>query len=475
MHAPRRKKRRRRSSQIHRPGTEKPQWESAFGLQTLAAPSPNKSIGFGHAPDMMQDPGKQAAPKPKPSPSTEVPDLDEATVKAIKKAIAANDKAKALSILLKALNAKDPAFYDISILEDQKLFTKYGSTSNTAQGKNFKKWLPTALSKAPKDAKNNDGKMRTYLNTLKVPNGSLDVRVNISEKAFSSVSNLYSTVRHEYIHVNQIKAAPLLYISSSVWPRGYSNPSEKTELNKREIEAYLWEADNIKNTGLINDPQAIWNIRTQLSDEGLLGAKNIASYSARWEKALKDLWTLSATGYIQQGEATIKAAGTNPLNATQVNKLEEVKRYLDDLWAYTKVNAKDRTALKPRYQAISDALFPSILAIAKKDMGSARSGYDGYNVWNPLIKAWRGLSSGAKTKNETAYKAVMLPLFSKAFSQMETLFWKEQKANQDTNSYGLGNSMYKMIQRAGDCFITGATLKDFQERFKKVRKIVEGN
>jgi hypothetical protein len=415
---------------------------------------------------------RQAAPGNviQKKPSTEVPDLEEDVVTDLNKFIAAKDHQGALDCMLKALEKKDPATFDSKMLQGGKM-KPIGGTSNTGIGTKTQTWLKKELEKGPKDIKTDEKACRKYLDGLAVPNDELQIRIEISTEALNSAANIYTTVRHEFIHFQQIKKAPLKYISSSDFPSGFANPSQSTDVALMEVEAYLWEAENIANTGADKDPWLLWNNYIHLNEKwGGTVKTESATLKPRFLAAMETVWEKALDGYLVKAEALIKAAGTGAMDAKAVTALNDAMNYIGDLWAYRgNYSAKEKT-YQPRVEAVkkyqkdaeaskADAEFPTKLADAVKKFKSASSDYDGYNVWNRLVKDWKALSPTGQKKYEADYAKEVVPIWTGSFDMLDKdMTATYAKDKDDSNLVGEANAMNKMVDQAADSKIDDKTL-----------------
>jgi len=158
-------------------------------------------------------------------PSAEVPDLKEVTVtlaKASIKAGTAKKKQKALDVILSEVQA--------------------------SKMPNLSKCKPPTIKYDPTET--NAGLTScTYYPTTNV---AKDIKVTIGD-AFNSISFLYSTMRHEYVHVNQ-------YLTD---PKGTAGNPGMTE-----FVAYTWEIYHAHETGLIKEPEILKSRGQYLKTEG---------------------------------------------------------------------------------------------------------------------------------------------------------------------------------------------------------------
>lgn len=408
---------------------------------------------------------RQAAPNAvvQRKPSDEIPDLEEEVVAEINAAIKAGKKRKALDLVLAALVAKDASKFNVNNLHLKKLHWVRGGDSSTVMGPKFKKWLTAEMKKAPADVKKDEDESKKYLATLTVPDSELDIKINIAEERFISAPRLYSVTRHEFIHYDQVKANPFRYLSSSEFPRGYANPSEDSSLALMEVEAYLWEAEHVAETGVDKDPQYVWNVFTMLNEKwGESVAKEARPLKRRWLKAMGEMWKVAVSGYLDQCEALITKAGTDPMEAKDFSTLEGHWIHLEDFWGY-RINYRPLVApLKPRVDKIEKyiqdfkddkkaAQFGKKIKLRKREFKSARRGSDGFNVFVDFFNDWDELNAKGKAANKAEFEKAMGPIWIKSFDmldkRMKSLFKKDKD---DDYLVDLANAMRTMLRKASE-------------------------
>lgn len=417
-------------------------------------------------------------------PSTEVPDLDEAVVEKINKALAEGKKATALSIMLDALAKKDPVKYDKTKLVGGKMHITYGN-AETSRGPKFKAWLEDMLKKGPAEIKKGDAEMQKYLNTLTPPADKQDFKVEIGDGFFNNASHLYSTVRHEFMHVDQMRAKPMEVIVSSEWPSGFTKPSHKSELNAREFEAYSWEADSLANTGLGGNPDDTWNLFKQLASHG--PKRSNADDIKKWNARLDNLFQLTFGKYLATAEALLKGVAAKPLNEADHKKVDDAYQRMERLWRYPEYRTKFETKFKTRYEAVEKyikdkeaeknaAAFMGKLKAAEKKMKGASSDWDGYNIWRPIYDDWIALPASAQKKFEAEVKKILPGMWVKGFDLLEkdlVAMWKVDK--NDRNIINEWNGMSRMISRGKKSFVDDATWKARKAKLDEWDKKIEDN
>jgi hypothetical protein len=97
----------------------------------------------------------------------------------------------------------------------------------------------------------------------------------IYDPGFASVSWLFSTIMHEYVHVLQ---------QQREFTKAEFEDPEGTE--REEVEAYLWEIEHAVGTGLIASPQRMNDLGERLTDHyEQLSRRSKARYAARYKAA----------------------------------------------------------------------------------------------------------------------------------------------------------------------------------------------
>jgi phage tail-like protein len=108
-----------------------------------------------------------------------------------------------------------------------------------------------------------DGKTMTYDSTIAAEgqttctydpatNKASKIVVKIGDDAFSSVAQLYSSMMHEYQHVNQF----------------LSNPKMTANLAMSDFAAYTWEIHHAYETGVIIEPDKMKELGKRLKSQG---------------------------------------------------------------------------------------------------------------------------------------------------------------------------------------------------------------
>jgi len=410
-----------------------------------------------------------------------VPDLTMAEESPIQTALDANNKRGALDALWTAMNGKDAAKYDTALLDGGKLYNKYGDSSLTAYADSFTDWLDEKLKDPatgmPAADRRDSGKVRSFMNTINVPRSVIKIRVELSNERFGHISNLYSTFRHEWIHVEQMVNAPLEYLSSNDFPAGVSNPSEGNVLAKREVEAYLWQAENLVQTGQINLPLRTWNLYQQINDfwgqtSWRRGDPDRAALFTRVQAAKNNCWQKGIEGFMTQAE-TAKAAFSTPVTAGEKAAFKEAWKYVEDLWGYKSYRpAAIVRALQARYDALAETEagfdleeFRTLITDTQAQLATVNDSGVAYNLLYALTNKWLNADGATRTALEATYKPVAQELWKKTFDILE-----KDAAENEGRRYGLKRWLGNMLLtgRRGTAtlsFIDAATVAAYQARY----------
>lgn len=429
------------------------------------------------------------------NPSDEVPDLDEEVVKKLNEALARDDKDKALKIILDALVAKDKDAFDPAYLEGGKLYAKGGGDSNAGLGPNFKTWLEGELAKGPEEIKSDSKACRKYLDTLEIPKGLPDIRINIAEARFISAPRLYSVVRHEFIHYAQFRKDPLRYISRYDFPKGYANPSTDSQGAINEVEAHVWEAENMEQTGIDKDPQYLWNTFENLNDYyGEINVGEADHLTQPFKDARNKLWKAAVSGYCDQGDPLLEKATAGTIVEDEQKKLDEVWRYIQNMWGYRAYrNQKDVTALEPRvakyeahYQRLAEQkakeeakkeaeAFGGKIKTAEARLDKAANKVDAYNSMTSLLPAWRKLDADGKTEHEAAYTALTIRIWNTTWEYSLTDIEAAYEAKEERKVRWIFNEfMIDLFNNGKDLAIPQAELDAKEEVLDAWRKKLRG-
>lgn len=415
---------------------------------------------------------EQATASIQRTPSTEVPDLDQKVVDDVNTALKADDKDAALQHILNALASMDATTFDTSVLHDNKLHTKLGSTSNTAQGPAFTAWLAGELAKGPANLKRDKAKTKAFLSKLTVPKDKLDIIVQISEESFQNASRLYSTVRHEWIHVEQFKAKPLEYIASTEFPREYANPSDSDVLTAREIEAYLWEAEHMDQTGTKVLPYEVWNTWNQLRKKWSdIPARQKEPLKARFGAAFKNTWEVAFEGYLKEAEGITSAAGSSGIGDDEFKKLKEADRYLTDMWEHREDQTVAWSGFKDRRLAVKGTVLtkPLVEVEATLKAGSIAKGIDGYNLWEPIVTQWINVDAPTQAVYKKRFAEVLPALFDATFTLFEKEFTEDYSNGDKTYMESRFDFMGKMLINADKSMVKTSEQTKYKKRLDKMK------
>jgi hypothetical protein len=166
----------------------------------------------------------------------------------------------------------------------------------------------------------------------RTPTGPSAVR--IYDSAFVNVPWLYSSIMHEYQHVLQHQTV----VSAAEW-------TDPDRSNRREIEAYLWEIEHARGSGVIASPTQMQDIGRRLTDHfNAVTPRTQAMYRTRYDAAMRLVHDVasgrlpvsltfsiaSARRTVQESSAQIaekvreRAATTNPARQAAIDREIEV-------------------------------------------------------------------------------------------------------------------------------------------------------
>ncbi len=434
--------------------------------------NPNSSAGKHLLAHELTHTIQQGAAKNTIQRKPKVPDLSTTVETDVEKALTAGDKPKAMQLILNALVAKDPKKFDVNLLSKKQLYWQYGSTSNTEVGPIFQGWLAGELAKGSADLKTDKVKVRAYMKGLTVPAGKLDIKVTIAEESFKHIQTLYRTIRHEWVHVEQIKANPFEYMSSSEFPGAYANPSENDVLMAREVEAYLWAAEHMDQTGTKALPLAVWNTWNNLKDHwGMVSVKRGKPFEARYKAAFKKTWEVAFEGYLKEAEAIIIAAGTGGISTSDLNKIKDKMLYLDGMWGYRNNYSINHSQFNTRFEQVKGAVFLKKLTDIEAQLkaNSIKTGIDGYNIWSPLHHEWINLSTSLQKTHDAKYSTVMPALFDKVFTLYEAQFADAFKRKDDSYVDSYIHRMGTILLNASTSKVSGTKKADYKKRLDAIK------
>jgi hypothetical protein len=369
-------------------------------------------------------------------PSPEVPDLQNGEVAAIKQVIA-SDREEALRLMLTALQRIDAKAFSSDDLEDHKLHL---GTSKTRQGKAFEAWLKTYFDKFAEKRKKDTNKLKPdevkkaideARPLLDADPGAKDIRVTIANGHFETVSMLYSTVRHEFIHVQQLRKDYLAHVSQYVMPAGLLPPGSGTFVADSEIEAYLWEMEHLANTG-VTDPRGLETMLDtciKAFENASAGARNAAE--VRIKAAIANVWKKAMDGHvalIADHYKNFKASGT----VAEPGMVEVLKDALDRLWLHrTKFDnpwtghvAAHKTAVDQANEMLAWAKADRFTKLLDTIDQEVKTPYTdamfAVSRWQKLHEDWNALEAASKTSLQARFDATAPVLWEKTFDALET-------------------------------------------------------
>ena len=422
--------------------------------------------------------GKQNAPgnaAMQLTPSTEVPDLEEDVVKKVNAFLAAGKKQEAIDEMMAALVKKDPTLFNLANLDGGKVHHSWSASAHAAYGPKTKTWLQDMLNKGPADIKTDEDAMRKYLDTLTIPADELEFHVEISDNFCNNAANLYSSIRHEFVHVQQKLDNPFRYLSTSEIGRGWANPSTSDQNEADEREAYGWEADNLTGTGLDQRPNDVWNVYRQLSKIGPYTSDKDAV--KKWKSRLDKLWETAFSGLLNRAEAAIVLAKAGTLDAAGETQLEKDHGQLKDLWRFSSNRSTIASTYESRYEDVNNYYeekeFATMMKDAEAEIKTAKKGYDGYNVWSPLFEKWINLSASVQTAHKAEYTRIMPGIWTAAFDIM--LATSEKYYNEDKDGWERAINSYlrecgNMLLNTKKSMVSDEVKKAKQEELDAMKK-----
>jgi hypothetical protein len=410
------------------------------GLDFAEGRAPKAALAAPPGVGLADDPKAPVAPDPKDTdPSREVPDLQHGEVVAIKAALA--NPPEAARLMLKALQRIDAAQFAATDLTDSKLQT--GGGTSTTQGPAFQAWLVTYLdgvaAKAGKDrSKLTQAEVKQAIHDAAPPADKKDIQVTMGKAHFASASLLYSSVRHEFVHVQQLRADYLTQIPTLVMPSDVHAPDAGSLGKDREVEAYLWEMEHLAGTGL-NDPSELKLLWKECSNAFLnASATANAKLGARFKAAFKDVWAKAMDGHIAAiagHHAAWKKSGT----VADPAAVERLGDDMDMMWRnkaefdnpWTAHTARHATALgqvNELVAAINLDRFTKLLDVVDKELvaGYADSD-DAFARWGKLTEAWNALDAAGKAAAQVRYDKTAPVLWEKTFDALEAEIRKRLK------------------------------------------------
>lgn len=381
---------------------------------------------------LADDPKAKDKPAKDTDPSAEVPDLTSGEVTAIKKVIA-SDQAEALRLLLKALQRIDVTRFSSKDLTDGKLHA--GSGSSTIQGPKFQAWLETILDGhakklSKKRSELSEAEAKKAITATPVPAASKDITVTIGSGHLASVSLLYSTVRHEFVHVDQIRADFVGYVPSELMPSGVASPSDNQTKNNRELEAYQWEMEHLAGTGLkeTGELYLLWDKSSDAWQNASADAQR--KVDPGYGKAFNNVWKLAMGGHIaaidEQHQAFKKTGkvSDDSLVLTQ-------QQHLKTMWSYRNNFGNQWSGSEPGYKAaiaqseemLGDGAAEEFKKAIDKADAALKTGiadaWTAYSTWFDLLNLWIKLDATVSKTYEARFKVTAPTLWDKAFTLYE--------------------------------------------------------
>jgi hypothetical protein len=182
------------------------------------------------------------------APSQTTPSLSEGTVYLIGRRIASGRFQDALSVLVTDLEAKGLVDGGLAVFE-------YVRGTTSGEGLTTTNYDP-----APAGARTPSGPSR----------------VELYDPAFVNVPWLYSSALHEYTHVLQHQVV----VSAAAW-------ADPEATDRGEVEAYLWEIEHARGSGVIASPDQMRDVGARLTDHfTALTVPTQALYRARYDAAM---------------------------------------------------------------------------------------------------------------------------------------------------------------------------------------------
>jgi hypothetical protein len=410
--------------------------------------------------------------------SKEVPDLTVAEVTAIK-AVLKSDRAAALKLLGKALLRIDAQAFSQADLEGNKLHVSGGSS--TAQGAAFQGWLMNYLDKYAKDRNKRRSKLtkaevKAAIARATVPVGKKDIRVRIGRGHFASVSLLYSTVRHEFIHVQQLRKDYLAHIPDSVMPSGVNSPSSGTTHQDRELEAYLWEMEHLSGTGLSN-PSEIHLLWESCSNAWLnAGPRARKKFGARFKKAFRVVWGKAMDAHlaaIASQHAVFLKTGSVPDEA----RLRTFKSDMGQMWIYRNNHRIKWRPYTKKYAeagkqlvAMLGSLFKPYLKAAKKALQETDPAKV-YAAWLALLNQWINLDRDVRRSYRRQFAATAPALWKRSFTLNEKTIIDRVKAGKKFEASGIFEDRIKLLY--GNAAKSKIKSSRYRRRYKKLERLVK--
>jgi Domain of unknown function (DUF4157) len=449
-----------------------------------------EDFASGHAPKveraaprglaLADDPKDKDKAAKDTDPSTEVPDLTNGEVAAIKKVITSN-QAEALGLVLKALQRIDATKFSSKDLTDGKLHA--GSGSSTIQGPKFQAWIETTLDAyaktlSKKRADLSASEVKKALQAAPVPAASKDITVTIGSGHFASVSLLYSTVRHEFVHVEQIRADFVGYIPSELMPSGVDSPSDNKTKNNRELEAYQWEMEHLASTGLkeTGELYLLWDKSSDAWQNASADAQK--KVDPAYGKAFNNVWKLAMDGHIaaldEQHKAFKKSGKVSDESAvfTLQQHLKMMWNYRDNFgnkWSGSEAGYK--AALAQSEEMLGNGAAEEFKKAIDKADASLKTGitdaWAAYSTWFDLLNLWIKLDATISKTYEARFQVTAPALWDKAF----TLY--EAKINAALKAGEVDDADTLLYEKIGTLFMHASKSSIKEADYAKRKKALE--
>jgi hypothetical protein len=374
-------------------------------------------------------------------PSPEVPDLQNGEVAAIKKVW--SDQDKVLAKLLVALQRIDATKFASGDLDGGVLHAGGGGTS-TQQGPRFEKWLETTLAArakalSKKTSELSSAEVKAALKATPVPAASKDITVTIGAGHFASLPLLYSTVRHEFVHVAQLRADMTGYIPTNMMPAGLDSPSTSEAKNDRELDAYLWEMQNLAGTGLKDTGELylLWDKSSDAWQNASATAQK--KVDPQYGTAFNNVWGLAMDGHVAAIDTAYKAFKKAGTLADQ-NAVFTLQSHLKMMWSYRNNfgnkwatrEASYKTALAQSEEMLGNGKadeFKKLIDAADAELKTGyKTGDDAYDTWNKLTTRWINLDPDLTKTFKARFQVTGPALWDKAFTLYEAEIQTRLKA-----------------------------------------------
>jgi len=436
---------------------------------------------------LADDPKGKDQPAKDTDPSPEVPDLQNGEVAAIKKVWGSQDDV--LKELLKALQRINATAFDSSDLEGGVLHA--GGGSRTRQGPKFQTWLETTLDAHAKTLKKKTSELKgaevkAALKATPVPAASKDISVTIGSGHFASLPLLYSTVRHEFVHVAQLRPDMTGYIPTNMMPAGLDSPSTSSTGNDRELEAYQWEMEHLAGTGL-KDTGELFLLWDKSSDAWMNASPAARTkVDPQYGKAFNNVWGLAMDGHVAAIDTAYQAFKKAGKLADE-SAVRELQRELKLMWKYGGNFGNKPASREPSYKAAlaqTEEMLGSAKADAFKKLldqadAELKTGYkvgdDAYDTWEKLTTRWINLDADQVKSFKARFEVTGPALWDKAFTLYEAEILKRiQDGGAGEAKELLEGNVARMFLNAAVSLVKAADYKDRHDKLKAaVKKAVK--